>query len=163
MFILYVEDCHCACTWDESALKALLGVKWAPDAIYIILFFQLHFALYFMGFRLNIWLFLYISIYFFFSPDALHNYIFSTLLCTIFYEIKWALDLIYDYFYIFIFTFTPDAMYHSILSTLLCKYVAKKRDTLHAHISKHEHITFNCHICNLKSKKNGALHNVHFG
>ena len=72
--------------------------------------------------------------------------------------ILWALDLIYDYLYIFIFTFTPDAMYHSILSTLLCKYIAKKRDTLHAHIStKHEQITFNCHICNLKSKKNGAL------
>ena len=53
--------------------------------------------------------------------------------------ILWALDLIYDYLYIFIFTFTPDAMYHSILSTLLCKYIAKKRDTLHAHIStKHE-------------------------
>ena len=79
MFILYVEDCHCACTWDESALKALLGVKWAPDAIYIILFFQLHFALYFMGFRLNILLLLYVSIYFFFSPDALHLTIFFLL------------------------------------------------------------------------------------
>ena len=34
--------------------------------------------------------------------------------------VLWALDLIYDYFFIFISTFTPDAMYNSILSNLLC-------------------------------------------
>ena len=31
-------NCHRVCRWDESALKALQGVKW-PDAIYIIPFF----------------------------------------------------------------------------------------------------------------------------
>ena len=102
MFILYVEDCHCACTWDESALKALLGVKWAPDAIYIILFFQLHFALYFMGFRLNIWLFLYIS--FFLQMHYITIFFYFTLHYILWDIVGFRLNIwlfLYLYFYIY--------------------------------------------------------------